>query len=76
MPRLDNAIEIKAPREDVFKYIADVEARPEWVKWTKRSVVTSEEAGTVGQTDAGLMQVGPQRIQVRAEHPRDLKARG
>jgi len=66
MPRLDNAIDIKAPREDVFKYVTDVEARPEWVKWTKRSVVTSEEPNVLGQTDAGVMQVGPQKQSVEA----------
>ena len=64
MPRLDSAIDIKASREDVFKYVSDVESRPEWVKWTKRAVITSEEPGTLGQTDAGVMQVGPQKQQV------------
>ena len=66
MPRLDNAIDIKAPRDDVFKYVCDVEARPEWVKWTKRSVITSEEPTVLGQTDAGLMQVGPQKQNIEA----------
>ncbi len=66
MPRVDNAIDIKAPRDAVFKYVSDVEARPEWVKWTKRSEITSEEPGTLGQTDAGVMQVGPQKQNVEA----------
>jgi uncharacterized membrane protein len=66
MPRLDNAIDIKAPRDVVFKYVSDVLARPEWVKWTKQSVITSEEPALVGQTDAGRMQVGPQKQNIEA----------
>ena len=66
MPRLDNAIDIKAPRDVVFKYVSDVLARPEWVKWTKKSVITSQEPELVGQTDAGVMQVGPQKQNVEA----------
>jgi uncharacterized membrane protein len=64
MPRIDNAIEIKAPREKVFAYIADIEAQPEWVKWTKTAEVTSLNTRGVGTTDAMLMQVGPRKEQV------------
>src|SRR5688572_12070822 len=63
MPRVDNAIDIKAPRDKVFQYISDVTTHPEWVKWTKRAEVTSPERG-LGATDAYLMQVGPQRQHV------------
>ncbi len=66
MPRLDNSIDVKAPREKVFQYIADVTARPEWVKWTKRAEVTSLERKGVGATDAGVMQAGPRKEKVEA----------
>jgi uncharacterized membrane protein len=66
MPRLDNSIDIKLPKERVFEYVSDVTHRPEWVKWTKRSEVTSSEPGVVGSTDAGLMQVGPQKQNIEA----------
>ena len=66
MPRLDNSIDIKLPKERVFAYVTDVTHRPEWVKWTKRAEVTSSEAGVVGSTDAGVMQVGPQKQNVEA----------
>ena len=66
MPRLDNSIDIKLPKERVFAYVADVTHRPEWVKWTKRSVVTSTEPNVIGSTDAGVMQVGPQKQNVEA----------
>jgi uncharacterized membrane protein len=66
MPRLDNSIDIKLPKERVFEYVSDVTARPEWVKWTKRAEVTSSEARAVGSTDAGVMQVGPQKQTVEA----------
>ena len=61
MPRLDNSVDIKLPRERVFQYVSDVTARPEWVKWMKRAEVTSPETRGVGATDAGVMQVGPQK---------------
>ncbi len=66
MPRLDNAIEIKAPREKVFAYISDVTTHPEWVKWTKEAAVTSEVHTGVGTTTASLMQVGLRKEQVEA----------
>lgn len=66
MPRLDNSIDINLPRERVFDYVTDVNARPQWVKWTKRAEVTSREPGVIGSTDAGVMQVGPQRQSVEA----------
>jgi uncharacterized membrane protein len=66
MPRLDNSIDIKLPKERVFEYVSDVTARPEWVKWTKRAEVTSTESRSVGATDAGVMQVGPQKQSVEA----------
>jgi uncharacterized membrane protein len=66
MPRLDNSIDIKLPKERVFEYVSNVTHRPEWVKWTKRAEVTSTEPGVIGSTDAGLMQVGPQKQTVEA----------
>ena len=66
MPRLDNSIDIKAPRETVFQYVADVASRPEWVKWTKRAEVTSPQQKGLGATDAGTMQVGPRKENVEA----------
>ena len=66
MPRLDNAIEIKAPREKVFAYISDVATHPEWVKWTKDAAVTSEVHTGVGTTTTSLMQVGPRKERVEA----------
>ena len=66
MPRLDNSIDIKLPKDRVFEYVADVTHRPEWVKWTKRAEVTSKEPGVIGSTDAGVMQVGPQKQTVEA----------
>ena len=66
MPRLDNSIDIKAPRETVFQYVADVTARPEWVKWTKQAEVTSPQQKGLGATDAGTMQVGPRKENVEA----------
>ena len=50
MPRLDNSIEIKAPPENVFAYVADIKSHPEWVKWTKRAEVTSVEKNGLGST--------------------------
>ena len=64
MPRLDNVIEVKAPRETVFEYVSKVASQPEWVKWAKSAEVRSEEAGVVGSTDAMLMQVGPRKESV------------
>ena len=64
MPRIDNSIEIKAPREKVFQYISDIEAQPQWVKWAKRVEVTSPARTGVGATDSMLMQVGPQKQRV------------
>lgn len=66
MPRLDNSIDIKLPKDRVFEYVSDVTHRPEWVKWTKRAEVTSTEPGVIGSTDAGVMQVGPQKQTVEA----------
>jgi uncharacterized membrane protein len=66
MPRLDNAIDITAPRDKVFQYVSDVEARPEWVKWTKRAQVTSPDNQALGGTDAMVMQVGPRKENVEA----------
>jgi len=66
MPRLDNSIDIKAPRDKVFQYISDVTTHPEWVKWTKRAEVTSLEHRGLGATDAMLMQVGPRKERVEA----------
>ncbi len=59
--RVDNNVDIMAPREKVFAYVSDVEAQPEWVKWAKRIEVTSPHKGAVGATDRTLMQVGPRK---------------
>ena len=61
MPRLDNVIDIKVPREKVFDYISDVESHPEWVKWTKEAEVTSPVKKGLGATDTMVMQVGPRK---------------
>jgi uncharacterized membrane protein len=67
MPRLDNAIDIKAPRDKVFAYISDVTTHPEWVKWTKQAEVTSLPGQLgVGATDTGIMQVGPKKERIEA----------
>jgi uncharacterized membrane protein len=64
MPRLDNAIDIKAPRDKVFDYVSQVELQPEWVKWAKQVEILSTEPGHVGSTDFMLMQVGPKKDKV------------
>ena len=66
MPRLDNSIDIKAPRDKVFEYVSDVQSHPEWVKWAKWAEVTSPEHKGVGATDVMLMQVGPRKETVEA----------
>jgi uncharacterized membrane protein len=64
MPRLDNAIDIKAPKDKVFAYISDVRTHPEWVKWTKSAEVTSAEPKGVGATASGVMQVGARKEKI------------
>jgi uncharacterized membrane protein len=64
MPRLDNSIDINAPAEQVFAFVADVTTHPEWVKWTKAAEVTSIESNGVGATTAGVMQVGPKKEKI------------
>ena len=66
MPRLDNSIDINAPLETVFAYLADVESHPEWVKWTKDAEVTSVEKEGLGATSTMKMQVGPRKETVEA----------
>jgi len=66
MPRLDNSIDIKAPRDKVFEYVSDVESHPEWLKWAKSAEVTSPDHKGVGATDVMLMQVGPRKQTVEA----------
>jgi uncharacterized membrane protein len=66
MPRLDNSIEIKAPPETVFAYLADVESHTEWVKWTKEAEITSLEKAGIGSTSTMKMQVGPRKETVEA----------
>jgi uncharacterized membrane protein len=61
MPRIDNVIDIKAPRDKVFQYVSDVASQPEWVKWAKEVQITSPGISGLGQTDSMRMQVGPQR---------------
>jgi uncharacterized membrane protein len=64
MPRIDNAIDIKAPVDKVFAYVADVTSHPEWVKWTKQAEVTSLDRKGVGATTFEIMQVGPKKEQI------------
>jgi uncharacterized membrane protein len=59
--RVDNSIEIKAPKEKIFAFISDLEARPQWVKWAKDVEVTSLQKQGVGTTDRMVMQFGPQK---------------
>jgi uncharacterized membrane protein len=66
MPRLDNSIDINAPREKVFAYVADATTHPEWVKWTKDAEVTSPDRRGVGATTEGLMQVGPRKERIES----------
>ncbi len=64
MTRVDGTIAIKAPKEKVFDYLADIENQADWVKWAKDVQVTSPERAKVGATDAMVMQVGPTRQKV------------
>ncbi|HXH23579.1 MAG TPA: SRPBCC family protein [Dehalococcoidia bacterium] len=61
MTRVDNSIEIKAPKEKVFAFVSDLEARPQWLKWAKGTQITSLQRSGVGTTDREVMQVGPQK---------------
>jgi uncharacterized membrane protein len=62
--RVDNSIDIKAPKEKIFTYLADLEARPQWLKWSKDPEVTSLQREGVGTTHRDIMQVGPQKQRV------------
>jgi uncharacterized membrane protein len=62
--RIDNFIDIKAPKEKIFAFISDLEARPQWVKWAKKTEVTSMQKTGVGTTDRETLQVGPQKQSV------------
>ena len=64
MPRLDASIDIKAPQDKVFAYIADLESQPEWCKLAKDVEVTSPNRKGVGATDEMIMQVGPRKEKV------------
>jgi uncharacterized membrane protein len=66
MPRIDNSIDIKAPVDRVFQYIADPSTHPDWVKWAKEAEVTSLERTGVGATSTMVMQVGPRKERVDA----------
>jgi uncharacterized membrane protein len=66
MPRLDNSIDIKAPIETVFEYLADIPSHPEWVKWTKQAEITSVDKKGLGVTTSELMQVGPRKERVES----------
>ena len=61
MTRVDNSIDIKAPKEKIFAFVSDLEARPQWLKWAKKTEVTSMQRSGVGTTDRETMQVGPQK---------------
>ncbi len=63
MARVDNVIDIRAPREKVFEFITDPATKSEWVKWAKKVEVTSPDKG-VGQTESMVMLVGPSRQRV------------
>lgn len=64
MSRLDNVIDIKAPADQVFQYVADITTHPDWVKWTKDAEVTSSSRTGVGTTAIEVMQVGPRKENV------------
>lgn len=64
MPKLDAAIDIKAPSEKVFAVISNVEAQPQWCKWAKEVDVTSPNIKGPGATDEMLMQIGPRKERV------------
>ena len=64
MTRVDRSIDIKAPKEKIFEYVADIGNEGDWVKWAKDVRVTSLERARVGATDAMLMQVGPSKKRV------------
>ncbi len=66
MSRVDNSIDILAPREKVFSYVSNVEAQPEWVKWARDVEVTSDQKNGVGAVDSMTMQVGPRKERVEA----------
>lgn len=66
MARVDNTIDIKAPKDKVFAFVSDLEVRPQWVKWTKDIEVTSMQKEGVGTTERMIMQVGPQKQRVEA----------
>ena len=66
MPRLDNSIDIKAPRDKVFDYVSNVDTHPEWVKWAREAEVTSPDHKGIGATDIMVMQVGPRKETVEA----------
>ncbi len=61
MPRVDDVIDIDAPREKVFQYISNIELQPEWNKWAKKTESTSLERSVLGATDSMVMQVGPRK---------------
>jgi uncharacterized membrane protein len=62
--RIDNSIDIKAPKDKVFAYISDLETWPDWIKWAKDIEVTSLQKEGVGATDRMTMRVGPQKQHV------------
>ena len=64
MTRVDNSIDIQAPKEKVFEYATNVEMQTHWVKWAKRVDITSAQKSGVGTTDTTLMQVGPRKEHV------------
>ena len=64
MTRVDRSIDIKASKENIFDYVADVGNQGEWVKWAKDVRVTSNDRAAVGATDAMTMQVGPTKQKV------------
>ena len=41
--RVGNSIDIKVPKEEIFAYVSDLEAGPEWVNWAKDTEVTSTQ---------------------------------
>jgi uncharacterized membrane protein len=64
MPRIDNSIDIKAPLDRVFQYIADPATHPDWVKWAKEEEVTSLERTGLGATSTMVMRVGLRKERV------------
>lgn len=66
MPKLEAAIEIKAPPEKVFAFISDVETQPLWARWAKKVDITSLNRRGLGTTDEGILQLIGKKYPIEA----------